>query len=190
MVRTKILMKRICGSSKIGSRKREIEKRKRRKAKKVREEPEIPNDPVQVEGPDEIDDDDDGAPDEMPVDKSGSDFIPLKKDTKRKRKPKAAVVEEEPEVVDEDTEEQSNEESIVKKPKRENRFVERFPGRYFGTKKTDKFRVIDLSSDTNNRSKAQRRAMDLKSGMFDRHRRVTGTQYLGQLHKTKMMGKG
>jgi len=162
---------------------------KREKAEKVRKEQKIQNDPVQEERRNEIEEDDDGAPDEMPVDKSGADFIPLKKEKKRKRKPKISVVEEEPAAVEEDTEEQSNEvESIVKKPKGE--FVERFPGRYFGSKKTDKFRVIDLSSDTNNRSKAQRRAMDLKREMFDRHRRVTGTQYLGQLHKTKMMGKG
>jgi hypothetical protein len=165
-----------------GGRKRPVEKRKRQKndiedAPEFQKEPEIYD--VQIQ-----DEDDDGAPEEIAIDKSGADFIPLKS-TKRKRKPRIVVAEAEPK---EAADEQAKEEPLVKK--RDDRFVERFPGSYVGVKKANKFRVIDLSSDANNRSASHKRAMDLKRGMFERHRRVTGTQYLGRLHKTKMIGKG
>lgn len=82
--------------------------------------------------------DDDEAPEEMPISKSGAGFIPLKGDKKRKRKkPRAATAKEESEKLleKEPAGEGNDEEAIPKKQKRPNRFFERLPGHYFGSQK-------------------------------------------------------
>jgi len=136
--------------------------------------------------------DDDEAPEEMPISKSGAGFIPLKGKKRKRKKPRTATANEESEKLleKEPAGEGNDEEAALKKRKRPNRFFERLPGHYFGSQKAEKFRVVDLSSNANIRSVAQKHAIELKTGMFNRHRRISGSQLLGILHKSKMVGKG
>jgi len=185
-------MKRSTKGGKAASRQK---KTGNRKAKRVddSETQQIVEEEFQVQGeeghqPREEEDDDD-APEEMPVSKSAAAFIPLKAGKKRKRKkPKAATAEESSHALPGN----DGESEVVapKKPKQSNQFFERLPGHYFGSKRAEKFRVVDLSSNANIQSVAQKRAIELKTGMFNRHRRVPGNQLLGILHKSKMVGKG
>jgi len=139
-----------------------------------------------------VEPEDDDAPEEMPADKIGAGFIPLKS-KKRKRKAKRsaddmASGDKAQDIKDSETEEQQ----AAKKARPIKKFEQKVPGHYFGAKKTEaaKFRIIDLSSGANNPSSSHRHAIELKNHMFSRHRRVTGTEYLGLLHKSKMVGKG